>query len=117
MTILYWVSTSLIAAIILLSAGSYIFHQGTIEGVRALGFPDHFRIQLAVMKTLGAITLLLPQAPMQVKEWAYAGIGIFLITAIVAHTAHKDSIVLSLLNVVFIGLLVASNISYHKLHL
>lgn len=115
MTALYWISTALISGIVLLSAASYFFHQGTIDGVRALGFPDFFRIQLGVMKIAGAIVLLLPKAPVRLKEWAYAGIGLFFITAIVAHTAHNDSFVLTLLNLVFIALLVASNISYYKI--
>ena len=115
MKTIYWISTSLVSTMMLVSASSYFFHQSTIVGVRELGFPDFFRIQLAILKAIGAICLLIPSIPINVKEWAYAGIGLFFITAIVAHTAHNDSIALSLINVIFIGLLIMSNVYLHKL--
>ncbi len=105
----------MVAAMVALSAFTYIFHKGTIDGVRELGFPDSFRIQLAVLKVIGVIFLLLPQIPMPMKEWAYAGIGLFFITAIVAHTAHGDPIGLSLISVFFLALLVISHIYLHKM--
>lgn len=100
---------------ILISAYTYIFHKATIDGVKALGFPDYFRIELAILKIIAVMALLIPQMPMQIKEWAYAGIGLFFITAIVAHTANKDSILLSLVSVFFFILLLISNIYLHKL--
>lgn len=115
MITIYWGSTILVAAMILWSAYAYIFQQDMIEGVRELGFPDFFRIQLAVINIIAAIILLTPQIPIQVKEWAYASVGLFFITAIVAHIAHKDSIVLTLINVGFIGLLIVSNVYLHKM--
>ena len=114
MNAIYWSSTALVSAMVLLSAFTYFFHEPTIKGVRALGFPDFFRIQLAILKLIGATVLLLPHVPLPVKEWAYAGIGLFFITAIVAHTAHGDSIVLSLISVVFFALLVVSNLALHQ---
>ncbi len=39
----------------------------------------------------------------------YAGVGFFLITAIVAHLAHKDSMLTILINLILITLLVISN--------
>ena len=115
MKTIYWTSTTLVAVMVLVSAFTYFFHQPTIKGVRELGFPDFFRIQLAILKVIGAVALLAPYAPLQVKEWAYAGIGLFLITAVVAHTAHGDPIVLSLISVVFFALLVVSHIYLYKL--
>jgi len=115
MKLLYWTSTSLVATMILVSAFTYIFHKGTIDGVRELGFPDFFRIQLAVLKIIGVLILVIPQIPFKVKEWSYAGIGLFFITAIVAHTAHKDPIVLSLISVFFLILLIVSNVTLYKL--
>lgn len=91
MNLIYWVSTTLVSAFMLVSAYTYFFHNLTIEGFRELGFPDFFRIQLAVLKILAVVVLLLPVIPIKYKEWAYAGVGLFLITAIVAHVAHNDS--------------------------
>ncbi|MDW7694805.1 DoxX family protein [Flammeovirgaceae bacterium SG7u.111] len=116
MNIIYWASTSLLSIMMLWSAFTYIFSQATIEGVRELGFPDFFRIELAVLKIIGVIVLLLPNIPTQMKEWAYAGFGLFLITAFVAHIAHKDSIGISLILIFFFALLIVSNIYMHKLN-
>ena len=105
---IYWASTVLVCAILGLSALSYLFHQGAIEGIRELGFPDYFRLQLAVLKLVAVLALILPAVPHQMKEWAYAGAALFFLTAIVAHLAHKDSYWTLLLNVVFLALLVTS---------
>lgn len=111
---IYWISTGLVAAMLALSAASYLFHQATIEGVRDLGFPDFFRIELAVLKLIAIPVLLLPLVPPNVKEWAYAGVALFLVTAIVAHSVHRDPIGLILINIALLGLLVASNASFSR---
>lgn len=95
----YWISTAIIALFLCASAASYVFSDATIKGVRELGFPDYFRVQLAVLKPIAAVVLLLPAAPPQLKEWAYAGVALFLITAMVAHYANNDPLVLNLINV------------------
>lgn len=115
MKITYYTTTILLAIFLLWSAYTYFFSEATIKGVEDLGFPDFFRIQLGVLKVLAVIILLTPQISIQVKEWAYAGVGLFFITAIIAHVAHKDSIFISLINVVFIVLLIISNIYLHKI--
>ncbi len=115
MKTIYWASTSLISAIMLWSAYGYLFQKAMIDGVRDLGFPDHFRVMLAVMKVLAVIALMVPMVPLQVKEWAYAGVGFFLIMAIVAHTAHKDPVFFNVLNLVFLAILAVSNVYLHKL--
>lgn len=111
----YWTTTLLTAIYLLWSAYSYLFSKSTIEGIKDLGFPDYFRIELAVLKVLAVIILLVPQIPIQIKEWAYVGIGLFYITAIVAHAAHKDPLIISLINIVLMGLLVVSNMYLKKL--
>ncbi|MEM7052089.1 MAG: DoxX family protein [Acidobacteriota bacterium] len=115
MRLLYWISTALVVLFLLASALTYFFHRATIEGVRELGFPDFFRLQLAVLKLVAVVVLLLPIVPLVAKDWAYAGTALFLLTAIVAHTAHRDPITLSLVSVVMFALLVASRISLHRL--
>lgn len=98
----YWISTLLIGLVLSLSAASYLFHGPTIQGVRELGFPDFFRIELALLKIIAVIVLLLPSIPIPIKEWAYAGTALFFLTAIVAHIAHKDSIWIFSLNIIFV---------------
>lgn len=105
---IYWLSTVFVCLMLLLSAWSYVFSEATIVGVRDLGFPDFFRIQLAVLKVLAALIIVLPSAPMVIKDWAYAGVAFFLVTAIVAHFAHGDPLWITIVNLVFLGVLLLS---------
>jgi len=114
MKTIYWASTLVISFFLLLSAYTYLFSKTTIEGVKALGFPDYFRIQLAVLKIIAVILLLFKFIPLQIKEWTYAGIGLFLITAFVAHLKHKDSIGILILLLVLFFVLCVSNIYMNK---
>lgn len=109
MNILYWITTGLISLFLLVSAGSYLFHTATIEGVKDLGFPNYFIIQLAVLKIIATIILIVPLFKGSIKEWAYAGVTLFLITAFIAHIAHKDSISLI---IALIGLFILLGVSY-----
>lgn len=52
-----------------------------------MGFNDTFRVELGIAKALGAIALLLPFLPKALKEWAYAGFGITLVSALIIHAA------------------------------
>lgn len=107
---IYWSSTLIIATFLFLSSYTYLFSKSTIEGIKALGFPDFFRVELAILKFIAAIVLLAPFASSQLKEWSYAGVGLFLLTALVAHIKHKDSIFIILLLLVLIGILIISNL-------
>jgi len=111
MKTLYFSSTILLSVFLAWSAYSYLFSKNTIEGIRALGFPDHFRVQLAVLKLIAILVLLIPQVPLPAKDWAYAGVAMFFLTAIVAHTAHGDPLIITLINLVLIGVLVTSRVS------
>lgn len=80
-----------------MSGYTYFFSKSTIQGLKDLGFPDFFRVQLGIMQLIAAVVLLLPNLPFYVKDWTYAGVGFFLITAAVAPIAHNDSFVLLIL--------------------
>lgn len=54
-----------------------------------LGFPPYFRMELAIAKLIGVLVLLAP-VPERLKEWAYAGFAINLISALIAHVAVGD---------------------------
>ncbi len=119
---IYWLSTGAVCLMLAASAATYFFHQNTIDGIRELGFPDFFRVQLGILKVIALIVLLVPIGllpaelnPMQIKEWAYAGVAFFFLTAIVAHTAHGDPVALSLVSVFFLIVLFISNRSMHAL--
>ena len=56
-----------------------------------LGFPTaSFRVELSVAKIAGVIVLLIPTFPARLKEWAYAGFAIDLVSALIAHFAVGD---------------------------
>jgi len=54
------------------------------EGIRHLGYPEYFGNALVVFKIFGVLILVIPNAPKNVKEWAYAGFGFdFLFASII----------------------------------
>ena len=56
-----------------------------------LGFPSgDFRLELSIAKLVGVAVLLVPLIPARLKEWAYAGFAINLISAIIAHLSISD---------------------------
>ena len=55
-----------------------------------LSFPNYFRIELCLAKVAGLLVLILPMAPPRLKEWAYAGFTIVLVSALIAHLAVGD---------------------------
>lgn len=59
----------------------------TKEGIRRLGYPEYFGNALVVFKVLGALTLIIPKVPKQLKELAYAGFLFDFIFASISHFA------------------------------
>lgn len=57
-----------------------------------LGFPQYFRVELAWAKIAGLLAIVIPQVPARLKEWAYCGFAITLISAIIAHLAVGESV-------------------------
>jgi len=115
MKTVYWLSTILTTLYLAWSSYGYLFSKVMIEGIQKLGFPDFFRIQLAVLKIIAIVILLIPQIPLQIKDWAYVGVGLFYLTAIIAHFTHKDPIVINLINILLLAILVVSNVYLKKL--
>lgn len=89
--IAYWVFTFLFALQMGFTAYAQLRLPQVAEVFAHLGFPGYFRIQLSWMKLAGVLVLLLPMAPARLKEWAYAGFTIVLVSALVAHLAVGDS--------------------------
>src|ERR1700730_12955857 len=85
----FWIATSLFA----LQMGFTAYAQLRLPQVAAafthLGFPAYFRIELSWLKLAGILVLLLP-APNRLKEWAYAGFAITLVSAVIAHLSVGD---------------------------
>ena len=81
----YWIAIVLFSVMMAGSAVSYLLENAQmVETFKHLGYPDYFRVFLGIAKIIGVIVILLPNFPMILKEWAYAGFGITLLSAIVS---------------------------------
>jgi hypothetical protein len=89
---------------------------GPMKGAfRHLLLPDYFRVELTVAKALGVLALLLPGIPTKVREFAYAGFAITLISAAIAHFSVGDSFFFVIDPLIFLGALVTSYVYGQKL--
>jgi len=112
--IIYWISTGLFSAFLLLTSFSYLTDPKFADIFRHLGFPQYFRIELAIIKLLGVLILLVPQMPSRIKEWAYAGFGITLISGIIAHINSGDPYGYTINVLFWLTLLIVSYSYWHK---
>jgi DoxX-like family len=112
--IAYWVATALLALMMTFSAYAYLTQADIKMAFVRLGFPDYFRVELAIAKFLGAVVLLTPVAG-RVKEWAYSGFAITFISAFVAHLAVGDPAAMWMGPVVALILLAVSYVTFHRL--
>jgi hypothetical protein len=115
--IFYQVSTWAIFLLISLPAIIFINTASTKEVFTHLGFPGYFRIELEIAKFFAGLVLILPLvlAGKRVKEWAYVGLGIDFISALIANYV-VDGAMLSgvLVSIVAIILLIVSYKYFHK---
>lgn len=82
---IYWITTIIAMAMIVTPAFFYFTSAYLIKSMHNMGFPDYFRIELAIGKFIGAFLILIPTVPRMLKEWAYVGFGITLISGSIAH--------------------------------
>ncbi len=112
--IIYWTSTGLLAFFILPGI-FFLTKPFAIEGTRHLGMPYWFHLELGIAKFIGGIILLLPMFPKRVKEWAYVGFGIDVISATIGMIAVDGPAFKSYAPLIFLAILLVSYICYHKL--
>lgn len=74
----------------IMSGTMYFVSQEVKANFALLGFNDAFRIELGIAKWIGGIVLLIPALPRNVKDWAYAGFGITLLSAFILHVSVGD---------------------------
>ena len=113
--IIYWITTGIIGLMMLFSGSQYFTNPQAAAAFAHFGFPDYFRIELGSAKILGVFALLIPQIPTRIKEWAYAGFSIIFISASIAHFCSGDAIAFVISPMIFLILLVVSNVYLHKL--
>ncbi len=88
----FWISTALFALQMGFTAYAQLRIPQVAEAFVHLGFPAYFRIELSWAKLAGLTALLLPMVPARLKEWAYAGFAITLVSALIAHFAVGDQV-------------------------
>jgi hypothetical protein len=89
-TILFWTFTVLFCLEMSFTAYYELLPQGA-QAFARLGFPNGaFRYELSLAKLVGAVVLLVPMIPARLKEWAYAGFAINLISAVITHFSISD---------------------------
>lgn len=111
---IYWISTVLLALFIL--PGIFFLNSPmAIEGIKHLGMPYWFHIELGIGKFIGGLILILPMVPSRIKEWAYVAFGIDVISATIGHIAVDGFTLASLEPLIFLLVLVVSYVYYHKI--
>lgn len=112
--IIFWTTTGLLSAAMLMNAYLYFTDPKMADAFKHLGFPDFFRVELAIAKIIGVIALLVPTFSSKIKEWTYAGFGITFISAAIAHYQANDPSMNILMPLFFVVILIVSNIFYSK---
>ena len=87
--IIYWTVTAVFCLQMSFTAYAQLRVPSVAEAFRHLGFPAYFRVELSCAKFLGVVLLLAP-VPARLKEWAYAGFAITLVSALIAHLSVGD---------------------------
>ena len=120
--IIYWTTTGIVSAVMTFSVINFNIENPVgpevyrIEGAFGhLGLPDYMRIELTIAKILGLIALLVPGIPHKIKEFAYFGFAITLISASFAHFSSGDGLMFIIDPLLFLGVLIVSYFYYNKL--
>ena len=113
--IIYWSSTIIIFLFEGVMPALTFQSELAKEGIRHLGYPTYFGNALVVFKVLGTLTLIIPQMPKRLKEWAYAGFAFDFLFASISYFAVEGVVFFSFFPFIFIGILAISYIYYHKL--
>ncbi len=114
--LIYWISTSIIFLFDGVMPALTSHTELAVEGIRHLGFPDYFRVQLTIFKVLGALILIIPKVPARIKEWAYAGFAINFISASVGHAVVDGVDFQTFFPLIILAILIVSYTYYHKIN-
>ena len=113
--IIYWITTGIIFLFEGLMPALTGHTELAKEGIRHLGYPEYFGPMLIGFKILGSLAITLPFVPARIKEWAYAGLGITMISASISHFMVDGFNGVTVFPLFIFAILAASNVCYHKL--
>jgi hypothetical protein len=108
---IYWTTTGIVCAVMVFSAINFNLSNpvGPMKGAfHHLGLPDYFKIELTIAKALGVLALLIPNVPAKMKEFAYFGFSITLVSASIAHFSVGDGIMFVVDPLIFLSILIVS---------
>ena len=91
-TTIYWIATLFVVGIMTISGVLALTHSpGMMTALAHLGYPPYFSDLLGVAKLVGVCVLLVPGIP-RLKEWAYVGFGITVLSASYSHLLSGDGL-------------------------
>ena len=91
-TIIYWIATLFLVCIMTVSGVLAVTHAPRMmKALAHLGYPPYFSNLLGVAKLSGVCVLLVPGF-VRLKEWAYVGFGIVVISASYSHLLSGDGL-------------------------
>jgi hypothetical protein len=91
-SITYWTATIFVSCVIGISGILAITHAGPMmRALSHLGYPRYFSNLLGVGKIAGVFALLAP-GMLRLKEWAYVGCGITILSASYSHYSSGDGL-------------------------
>ena len=91
-TTIYWAATLFVAGIMTISGVLALNHSpGMTTALAHLGYPPYFSNLLGVAKLIGVCVLLVPGIA-RLKEWAYVGFGITILSASYSHLLSGDGL-------------------------
>jgi DoxX-like family len=114
--VIFWVSTTIIFLFQGVMPALFSQQKESIEGFTHLGYPVYFVTVLTVFKVLGSLTLIIPQVPRRIKEWAYAGLTFDFLCASISYFTVDGIVFLAFFPLIILVILMASYFSYHKLN-
>jgi hypothetical protein len=105
--ITFWTATGFVACIMTVSGVLAAVHAGPMmKALAHLGYPAYFANLLAAGKLAGVCVLLAPGL-VKLKEWAYAGFGITVLSASYSHLSAGDGLMALEPLVTFVALVVS----------
>jgi len=87
--IIFWVTTGLLTAMMLMTIGNSIFNNEFSDRFARLGYPTYLIAPLMTAKVLGLIAIWSNKSN-TLKEWAYAGFFFLLLLAMLAEVKAVD---------------------------
>lgn len=113
---LYWTTTGLFSLWMVANAYAYLFSDEAKRLCIHFGFPGYFRVELAIAKIAGVIVLFLPTKQLWLREWAYSGFVITIISGFIAHLFSGDGLLSASSALIALVILLISCFTYYNLN-